>query len=71
MAKGLATPIRQENDLMSGIRKAFGKGSGTPMPLEKRLERLSEQNLYGVIQTAQLLRCLTNSVAPIRPTRNW
>ena len=45
MATGLATPIRKENDLMSGIREAFGKGTGAPMPLEKRLGRLSEQDL--------------------------
>ena len=56
MASGLATPIRQENDFMSVIWKAFGKGGGTPMPLEKRLERLSEQDLYGVIQTAQFFK---------------
>tara|TARA_R100001510_G_C7563600_1_gene142728 strand:+ start:151 stop:528 length:378 start_codon:yes stop_codon:yes gene_type:complete len=70
MTNGLATPIRKENDLMSGIRKAFGKGSGTPMPLEKRLERLSEQDLYGVIQTAQFVKMAHSFGSPDTPYKD-
>ena len=67
MTNGLATPIRKENDLMSGMRKAFGKGSGTPMPLGKPLERLLEQDLYGIIQTAQFVKMAHSFGSPDMP----
>ena len=53
---GLATPIRKENDVLTATRKAFGKLDRKPMPLEDRLQRLSEQELYLVLQTAQFVK---------------
>ena len=53
---GLATPIRKENDVLTATRKAFGKLERKPMPLEDRLQRLSEQELYLVLQTAQFVK---------------
>ena len=53
---GLSPPIRKDHDLLASIRKAFGKLSKTPMPLDKRLEGLSETELGLVVQTAQFVK---------------
>ena len=53
---GLATPIRKDNDLLSATRRAFGKLDRPPLPLEKRLEALSETELQVVLQTAQMVK---------------
>ena len=53
---GLATPIRKENDLLTATRKAFGKLDRKQAPLEERLQRLSEQDLYLVLQTASFVK---------------
>ena len=53
---GLATSIRKDNDLLSATRKAFGKLDRQPLPLEKRLEVLSETELQVVLQTAQMVK---------------
>ena len=53
---GLATPTRKENDILTSTRKAFGKLNRKPLPLEDRLQRLSEQELNLVLQTAQFVK---------------
>ena len=53
---GLATPIRKENDVLTATRKAFGKLDRKQAPLEERLQRLSEQDLYLVLQTASFVK---------------
>lgn len=53
---GLATPIRKDKYLLSATRKAFGKLDKPPLPLEKRLEALSETELQMVLQTAQMVK---------------
>ena len=53
---GLATPTRKENDILTSTRKEFGKLNRKPLPLEGRLQRLSEQELNLVFQTAQFVK---------------
>ena len=41
--------MRKENDILSASRKAFGELNGKPGTLERRLQRLTEQELGLVV----------------------
>jgi hypothetical protein len=54
---GLASPTtKKENNILTATRKAFGKLDRKQIPLEDRLQKLSEQDLHLVLQTAQFVK---------------
>ena len=50
--KGLAAPVKTQDDILSMTRKVFGKSNKQPRSLEQRLQGLSEKDLKLVLQTA-------------------
>jgi hypothetical protein len=64
--RGLASPTKSPDDILSQTRKAFGKSTGKPKSLEKRLQSLPESELNMVLQTAQFVK-LSNSFGKPQP----
>jgi len=64
--RGLASPTKEPDDILSQTRKAFGKRTGKPKSLEKKLEAITESELNMVLQTAQFVK-LANSFGKPQP----
>ena len=64
--RGLASPTKEPDDILSQTRKAFGKRTGKPKSLEKKLEAITESELNVVLQTAQFVK-LANSFGKPQP----
>ena len=64
--RGLASPTNEPDDILSQTRKAFGKRTGKPKSLEKKLEAITESELNMVLQTAQFVK-LANSFGKPQP----
>ena len=64
--KGLAAPVKTQDDILSMTRKVFGKSNKQPRSLEQRLQGLSEKDLKLVLQTAQYVK-LANGMGNPEP----
>ena len=54
--RGLASPTKETDDILSQTRKAFGKRTGKPRSLEQKLQSLPERELNMILQTAQFVK---------------
>ena len=64
--RGLASPTKEPDDILSQTRKAFGKRTGKPRSLEQKLEAITERELETVLQTAQFVK-MANSFGKPEP----
>ena len=64
--RGLASPQKEADSILSMTRKTFGKSNKQPPTLEEKLQRLTERELQTVLQTAQYVK-LANGMGKAEP----
>jgi len=64
--RGLASPTKETDSILSMTRKTFGKSNKQPPTLEEKLQRLTERELQTVLQTAQFVK-LANGMGKQEP----